>query len=78
VQAAVGSVLGNARVCVAGDREASRARVVFGSSGSVSQVTVTGPAAGTPAETCIKAALSKARVAPFQKANYSVDTTIRP
>jgi hypothetical protein len=78
VQAAVGSVLGNARVCVAGDREASRARVVFGSSGSVSQVTVTGPAAGTPAESCIKAALSKARVAPFQKANYSVDTTIRP
>ncbi|HEX2879689.1 MAG TPA: hypothetical protein VHO25_09125, partial [Polyangiaceae bacterium] len=78
VQAAVGSVLGNARSCVAGDREASRARVVFNSSGSVSQVTVTGPAAGTPAESCIKAALSKARVAPFQKANYSVDTTIRP
>jgi hypothetical protein len=78
VQAAVGSVLGNARSCVAGDREPSRARVVFDGSGVVSGVTVTGPAAGTPAESCIKAALSKARVAPFQKPNYSVDTTIRP
>jgi hypothetical protein len=78
VQAAVGSVLGNARSCVAGDREPSRARIVFDGSGVVSGVTVTGPAAGTPAESCIKAALSKARVAPFQKPNYSVDTTIRP
>lgn len=78
VQAAVGSVLGNARVCVAGDREPSRARVIFESSGAVSGVVVSGPAAGTPAEACIKAALSKARVAPFQKPNYSVDTTIRP
>jgi hypothetical protein len=78
VQAAIGSVLGNARSCVAGDREASRARVVFDSTGAVSGVTVTGPAAGTPAETCIRTALSKARVAPFQKPNYSVDTTIRP
>lgn len=78
VQAAVGSVLGNARNCVAGDREASRARVIFDSSGAVSAVAVSGPAAGTPAEACIKAALSKARVAPFQKPNYSVDTTIRP
>ncbi|HTM46455.1 MAG TPA: hypothetical protein VL137_15950 [Polyangiaceae bacterium] len=78
VQAAVGSVLGYARSCVAGDTEASRARVTFAPSGQVSSVSVTGPAAGTPAEGCIKAALSKARVAPFQKDSYSVDTAVRP
>lgn len=78
VQTAIGSVLGYARNCIAGEREASRARVTFAANGQVSQVAVSGPAAGTPAEACVKAALSKARVAPFQKPSYSVDTTVRP
>jgi hypothetical protein len=78
VQTAIGSVLAYARVCVAGEPSPSRARVSFGSDGHVQAVTVSGPAAGTPAEPCIKNALQKARVAPFNRPSYSADTTIRP
>lgn len=78
VQAAIGSVLGGARACVAGHDAPSRATVTFGSSGKVSSVAVSGPAAGTPAEGCIRAALSQARVQPFQKPSYTAGLTIRP
>lgn len=78
VQAAIGSVMGSARACVAGHDEASRATLTFGSDGRVQSVAVSGKAAGTPAEACIKAALGKARVQPFARPSFSVGTTIRP
>jgi hypothetical protein len=78
VQAAVGSVLGGARACVAGHDAPSRATVVFGSNGRVQSVTVSGPAAGTPAEDCIRSALSQARVQPFAKSTYAAGFPVRP
>jgi hypothetical protein len=78
VQAAIGAVMGGARACVAGQDGPSSATVSFGSDGKVSSVSVAGPAAGTPAEACIKAALSKARVQPFARPSFSVGAKIRP
>ncbi|MBK8994344.1 MAG: hypothetical protein IPM35_01135 [Myxococcales bacterium] len=78
VQAAIGSVMGSARACVAGHDEDSRATITFGSDGRVSSVAVSGKAAGTPAEACIKAALGKARVQPFARPSFSVGAAIRP
>jgi hypothetical protein len=77
-QAAVGAVLGAARSCVAGQPQASSATIVFGSSGEVTSVNVSGPADGTPAAACIKAALGKARVQPFAASNFSLGVTVRP
>lgn len=79
VQAALGSVLGAARACVAGTDAASTATVVFTSSGSVARVTVSGPAAGTPAGNCIQSALGRAKVSPFAQPTYVVNgVAIRP
>jgi hypothetical protein len=78
VQAAIGAVMGGARACVAGQQEASSATVTFGSDGRVQSVSVAGPAAGTPAEACIKAALSKALVQPFARPTFSVGAKVRP
>ena len=77
-QAAVGAVLGAARACIAGQPQASSATIVFGSSGEVTHVNVSGPADGTPAEACIKAALGKARVQPFAASSFSLGVTVRP
>jgi hypothetical protein len=78
VQAAIGATLGRARRCLAGQLQPSRALLTFGSDGTVQSVSITGPAAGTPAEACAKAALSRARVAPFANPTFSVNTTLRP
>lgn len=78
VQAALGQVLGSARVCVAGHSDSSRATVTFDSTGVVRAVSVTGPAQGTPAEKCIQTALSAARMAPFAQSSFSARTTVRP
>ncbi|MCA9597117.1 MAG: hypothetical protein KC776_27575 [Myxococcales bacterium] len=78
VQAAISAPLGGARACVAGQDAPSRATVTFGSDGRVQSVGVSGPAAGTPAESCIRAALSKARVQPFARSTFSVGVTVRP
>lgn len=78
IQGALGSVMGAAKGCVTGMDEPSRATVVFGSSGRVKSVSVTGPASKTGAAGCIKSALSKASVGPFQRDSYSVGVTIRP
>lgn len=77
-QGAVGSVLGRARSCVAGQFVASKATVVFGSDGRVRDVIVTGPAQNTPAESCIASAMKGARVKPFTDESFSVRTTVRP
>jgi hypothetical protein len=77
-QAAVGAVLGAARACIAGRPSPSSATIVFGSSGEVSQVSVGGEAAGTPAASCIESALKKARVQPFAAPTFSLAVTVRP
>jgi hypothetical protein len=77
-QAAVGAVLGAARSCIAGHPRPSSATIVFGSSGEVSQVSVGGEAAGTPAGGCIESALKKARVQPFAAPTFSLAVTVRP
>lgn len=78
VQAAVGSVLGAARSCLAGQLEPSNARVLFVSDGSVQSVQISGPAAGTPAASCIESAFKKARVQPFAAPSFSFGTKVRP
>jgi hypothetical protein len=77
-QAAVGSVLGAARTCIAGHPQPSTAQIVFGSDGQVSSVAVGGPAAGTPAAACIESSLKKARVQPFAAPSFSLSVTVRP
>jgi len=77
-QAAVGAVLGAARSCIAGQAQGSSATLVFGSSGEVTNVSVGGPAVGTPAAGCIQSALKKARVQPFAAPSFSLGVTIRP
>jgi hypothetical protein len=78
LQAAVGTVMTGARSCLAGQDAESRATVVFGPDGRVTSVTISGPAAGTPAEPCVRSALSAARVPPFGDPSYSVGLPIRP
>lgn len=78
IQAALSIVRESARSCVVGMDEPSRATVVFGSNGTVSRVAVVGPAAGRSAESCIRTALSGAKVSPFRRASFSVGVTLRP
>ena len=78
VQAAIGSVLGSARACVAGHKQPSRATLTFSSDGRVRSVAISGPAAGSGAEGCIRSALSRARVQPFSRPTFSVGVTVRP
>jgi hypothetical protein len=77
-QAALGSVMTAARACVTGQTESSRASVTFGSDGAVKEVEVSGAAAGTPAERCVRTALSRARVQPFSAPSFTVGATVRP
>jgi hypothetical protein len=78
VNAALGSVMGAARACVAGHDASSTARIVFGSDGSVQSVGVSGHAAGTPAAACIEGAFKRARVQPFASPSFSISTAVRP
>lgn len=76
--AAIGPFMGSARACVAGHDEPSTARIVFSSDGSVTGVSVSGPAAGTAAAGCIESAFKKARVQPFAAPTFSMSTVVRP
>lgn len=78
IQGAVGSVMGGARSCLAGQETGSKATVTFGADGRVKSVSVAGPAAGTPAEGCVRSALMGARVPPFSEPEYSASFTVRP
>jgi hypothetical protein len=78
VTGAIGAQRGAARACVEDFEAPSRATIVFGSNGSVQSVSVAGPAAGTKAEGCIRAALSKANVGPFRRATATATATISP
>jgi hypothetical protein len=78
IQGAVGAQRGAARACVAGQDSPSRATLTFASTGKVQSVSVSGPAAGTSAEGCIKNALSKVSVGPFRRPTFSISTTVTP
>ena len=77
VTGAIGAVLPGARACLGPDDPVSRASIVFGSSGAAQSVTVSGGAAGKPAEACIKDALMKAKLQPFADPTYSANITVR-
>jgi hypothetical protein len=74
----IGNVMGEARACLGLDDPISYASITFGSAGSVTSVSVSGFAAGKPAEACIKGALSKAKVPPFAQPSYTQKVTVRP
>jgi hypothetical protein len=78
IAAGVGVVMGQARGCLAPGDPVSYASITFDSSGSVSSVSVSGSAAGRPAEGCIKAALARAKVPAFAQPSYSQKFTVRP
>lgn len=78
IQGAIGSVMLGARSCLAGQDSGSKATVTFGADGHVKNVGVSGPAAGTPAESCVRSALMGARVPPFSDPEYSASFTVRP
>ncbi|HVH41706.1 MAG TPA: hypothetical protein VM925_05165 [Labilithrix sp.] len=77
VTGALGAVLPGARACLGPDDPISKASVVFASAGTVQSVTVSGAAAGKPAEACIKSALMKAKLQPFAEPTYSANITVR-
>ena len=77
VTGAIGAVLPGARACLGPDDAVSRASITFTSGGSVQAVSVSGGAAGKPSEGCIKAALGKAKLAPFAEATYTANITVR-
>ncbi len=78
VRGALGAVTPGAKACLDPDDPISHAMVTFQSDGSVQNVTVSGGAAGKPAEACIRAALSRARIPAFASATFSAPVTIRP
>jgi hypothetical protein len=78
VRGALGAVTPGAKACLEADDPISHAMVTFQSDGSVQNVTVSGGAAGKPAEACIRAALSRARIPAFASATFSAPVTIRP
>ncbi|MDC3954550.1 hypothetical protein KEG38_11860 [Polyangium jinanense] len=78
VASAIGAVMPGAKACVAGADDVSRAQITFSSSGTVTNVSVTGWAASNGQSGCVKAALKGANVGPFSKPSFTVGATIRP
>jgi hypothetical protein len=78
VQGAVGTVLPAARYCLGPDDPVSRATITFKSDGTVENVSVSGDAAGQPAEECIRSRLMAARVSPFGSPTFTWTVTVRP
>jgi len=78
IQGSLGAALPSARSCLGADDPISHATITFKSDGTVQSVGVSGGAAGKPAEGCIRAALSRARVAPFAQPTFTATATVRP
>ncbi|HEY8087521.1 MAG TPA: hypothetical protein VIF09_06750 [Polyangiaceae bacterium] len=78
IQGALGAALPSARACLGPDDPVSHATVTFRSDGTVGSVSISGGAAGKPAEACIRAALMNARVAPFAQPTFTAPATVRP
>jgi hypothetical protein len=75
---ALGAKRQAAKACVRGMDGPSRATLVFASTGQVKSVTISGAAAGTSAEVCLKSVFAKVSVDPFSRATYTSSTTITP
>lgn len=75
VVGALGSVVPVARACLGPDAAARNGLVVFTSDGKVARVDLNGTSAE---DACVRAALSKARVAPFLEDTYAARVTVRP
>ncbi len=78
VQAAIGSVMGSAKACLAGSSQSAQVELTFGSNGSVVGANVKGPLAGSSAAQCIEGALRRARVSPFADPIFSLGMWVRP
>ena len=78
IQGSLGAALPSARGCLGPDDPISHATITFKSDGTVQSVGLSGGAAGKPAEACIRAALSRARVTPFAQPTFTATTTVRP
>lgn len=76
IQSALGVAARDARACLAPGDAPAHAIVTFRSDGSVNDVAVSGDR--TSAESCIRGALAKARVAPFAAPFYAAPVTVRP
>jgi hypothetical protein len=76
IQSALGVAARAARACLAPGDAPAHAIVTFRSDGSVNEVAVSGDR--TPAESCIRGVLAKARVAPFAAPFYAAPVTVRP
>lgn len=75
VVGALGSVLSEARACLGPDDPVRNGLVVFKSDGSVARVDLRG---AKPEDDCVRAALAKAKVAPFVDDSFSTRVTVRP
>ena len=75
VVGARGSVLPTARACLQPDDSARSGLIVFNNDGSVARVDIKG---SKPEDECVRAALSKAKVAPFVDETFSTRVTVRP
>lgn len=78
VLGALGAVRSAVKACIADTDKPSRISVTFQSDGSVRSVSVSGGAAGKPAEACVVAAVKKARVAPFVAESFSTSFSVSP
>ncbi len=78
IQGALGAAMPAARACLGPDDPISHATITFKADGSVQSVSISGGAAGKPAEACVRSALSRARVPPFVQPTYTVPATVRP
>lgn len=78
ISAFVAGARSRAKSCVAGADDQSVATVIFGSSGQVQRVAVSGWAAGKPAASCIDSAMKSGKVEPFTKSSYPVTVVVRP
>jgi cytoskeletal protein RodZ len=78
VLGAIGAVRGAVKACLADVDAVTRIGLVFASDGSVKSVSVSGGAAGKPAEGCVKAAAMKAHVAAFNDDSFSTSFSVRP
>lgn len=77
VNAALASVLGPARACLAAGSSPASVELVFGSEGRVQAVNIGGKTAPEGAAACLRSALGKARVAPFARPSWRVPYTVR-
>ncbi len=72
---ALGSVLPEARACLSPDAAVRTGVVVFRSDGRVARIELNG---SKPEDECVRAALAKAKVAPFVEETFATRVTVRP